>query len=145
MSLVSKAVKSLEVIALSAFLWLSPVKAEPYQGPSAGSAPLTVPDDAYPDGEAQIWIPSIAETDAYLTNTDFVPSPLVTSTTLELATPADVDTDITRFGYPTSTKPPAFVPVISYATETPSFPFVGQMVPGTDIHYATPEIEPVWL
>jgi hypothetical protein len=306
--------KSLEVIALSAFLWLSPVKAEPYQGPSAGSAPLTVPDDAYPphnlsgseahllwntglnpgvdtgleiirnlywtkdfsnlqnikleltsdgkggqiqyflvefDGDVwwtpsgnssalesntkatvsfpvaslerapwstgdaimdldevridafnfyansslqlgernivlhkiiqdgtihadydfsdpmdlvlrtksgnssvecpdiqrvcDIWVPNEALRQQYLTRTGFVQSALIGSTTLELATPADVNFDLTRFGYPTSSKPPAFVPIIAYATETPIYPFVGQMVPGTDIKYTTPEIQAVWL
>jgi hypothetical protein len=83
--------------------------------------------------------------DLYLAQTIFLPSRLTTSTTLELATPADVNVDNTRFGYATSTKPPAYVPLIQYATETPTYPFVGQMVPGTDIHYATPEIDPVWL
>ena len=104
------------------------------------------PGSTYPQGEAVIWVPKDTARNHYLTQTTFYPSPLGAQG-IALATPADVNTDLTKYGYRFSTKPPAYIPEIDYSSygEEPIYPFIGQMVPGTNVQYTDPTIPPVWL
>jgi len=93
---------------------------------------MVVPDEAYPDGKATIWIPTEKAREKYLTETNFKPTPAFR--TVPIAKVVDVQKDKSKYGYFFVTgKFPSHVPEFDYSRfgEEPIYPFIGQLVPGT--------------
>ena len=111
--------------------------------------PMVIENSDYPEVSGShpctIWVPNSSAVNTYK-NCVFVPSRLVTEGR-DTATLADVVDTIATYGYRSSTKPPRFVPLMDYSFygEGPNYSFIGQMIPGTNVQYVDPAIDPVWL
>ena len=111
--------------------------------------PMVIDNPDYPEVSGShpctIWVPNSSDINTYK-NCLFVPSRLVTEGR-ETATLSDVVDTRATYGYMSSILPPRFIPMMDYSSydEDPLFSFVGQMIPGTNVQYVDPAIDPVWL
>ena len=111
--------------------------------------PMVIENSDYPEVSGShpctIWVPDSSAVNTYK-NCFFVPSRLVTEGR-ETATLDDVIDTRATYGYRSSAKPPMFIPLMDYSSygEEPIYSFVGQMIPGTNVQYVEPAIDPVWL